>query len=639
MTASGDVLGTAVSGLLSFQRAIATTGHNITNANTEGYSRQRVEMATLKPFGTGSGYIGTGVHVTGIKRLYDDFLGGQVVGRTSLNAQFENFQAFASQVDNLLGSPEASLSPVMQDFFNAMQDVANDPTSIPARQLLLSQGDTLANRFHTLNQRLEGLRAGTNQQLQLKVEEINSLAQNVAKLNKDIALADGYGDNLPNDLLDQRNLAIEKLAELTSVNTVPQDDGSINVFIGTGQNLVLGNSASSLAVTQNKYDPTQLDVGINLGGTLVDMTNQLSGGAIGGLFEFRHDVLDATQNALGRIAVGLSESYNQQHRAGMDLNNQLGGDFFNDLTSATVLPNRTNTGNAVVTADITDISALTTGDYILAQTSGVYSLKNVQTGTITTLATFPGGAETIDGITLNLASGAMLDGDSIMIRPTRTASTDIDMVLTSPDEIAAAAPVRTSTTSANTGSGEISAGEVLDATDPALLNTVRIEFTAANQYDVVDETSGSTLASGVAYSNGANIDYNGWRVQINGSPQTGDIFRVEYNANGVSDNRNMLKLFDLQKQGTLVNGSASYQQTYAQLVGDVGSKTRQANINGEAQKALLNQAIEAHKEISGVNLDEEAANLVKFQQAYQAAAQVITISDSIFQTLINAVRR
>ena len=640
MATTGDILGTAISGLLASQRQLTTTSHNISNVNTPGYSRQQVDLVTRPPFATGGGFIGNGVDVASIRRVYDQFLTDQVFSRTSLDSQLKSFESYASQVDNMLSDPSSGLAPVLQDFFNAAQDVADDPTSIPARQLLMSRGDTLTNRFSVLEQRLNDLGDSVNKQMSLMVGDVNSLASSIAKVNHDIVLRSGSGSGRtpPNDLLDQRDQLIEKLSGYVSVSTVEQDDGSLNVFIGNGQNLVLGKQATPLETVNNQYDKSQLEIGIGVGGNVVNITKQLTGGSIGGILDFKSQVLDPSINSLGRVAIGLAQNFNDQHKMGMDLNNQLGGAFFNDLNAVTPLASSKNTGNAVISAAVSDPNALTTGDYILARSGANYTLTNTANNSVTALATFPGGSETVDGITINLTSGALQDGDSFLIRPTRQAANDIKVTISSPDEIAAAAPIRSSAVISNTGNGIVSPGEVLDATNPALLNTVRIQFTSANQFDVVDETSGSTLASGLAYTSGGNVDYNGWRIQISASPQSGDIFRIEQNTGGVSDNRNALKFIDLQKSGNLINGTATYGQAYGQLVGDIGSKTHQAQMNSEAQSALLKQAVEARGEVSGVNLDEEAANLIRFQQSYQAAAQVITIANSVFQSLISAVR-
>ncbi len=633
--AVGDILGSGISGLLAFQRSLAGASHNIANVNTEGYSRQRVELGTRPPQPSGAGFIGQGAQIEGVRRIYDEFLTLQVRSYTSANAQLQSYYSLASQLDNLLADPQAGLSPSLQDFFNAVQGLANDPASIPARQVLLSNGENLAKRLHALDQRMRDLRGAINGQLQSGVSEINGYAQAIAKVNQAISLAQGAaGGKPPNDLLDQRDALIVKLAQLTGVTTVAQDNGMVNVFIGNGQTLVAGTQASVLSVTKNPYDPSRYEIGYQNSDQAI--SDSLTGGKLGGMLQFRNQVLDGTQNLLGRVATGLALTFNAQHRKGQDLNGAMGADFFS-VAAPKTFAHSSNTGNAVVGATLASASALTGSDYVLQRTSGGYTLTRLSDNTVTTLATFPGGAETVDGLTLSLTSGALNVGDRFLIQPTRNGAADIAVAVKDARLIAAAAPVRSSAALTNQGNATISAGEVLDSTHAALLNTVTITFN--NPPTTFTITGVVPDPSPVAFTSGANIDFNGWRVQITGTPQAGDSFTVQQNTNGVSDNRNALLLGNLRTQLTLAGGSASYQDAYGQLVADVGSNTYQADIGRQAQETQLAQARNARDATSGVNLEEEAADLVRFQQAYQAAAQVISIADTLFQSLLLALRR
>lgn len=652
--AGSDILGVGISGLLAFQRQLATTGHNISNANTEGYSRQLVELSAQNPQFAGNGYIGSGVQVTAVRRAYSDFLTTQVRGATTANSQLQVYHDLASQVDNLLADPQAGLTPSLQRFFDAMQVVANDPASIPARQVLLSEANALADRFHYLDRRLEDMRQGVNTQINSVVNEINSIASGIAAANRQIVDATGYGGGQPpNDLLDKRDALVAQLAQRVAVTAVPQDDGALNVFIGNGQTLVTGGTSSSLSIVSNPYDATRSEVGYTTGGVTAMISDYLTGGTLGAALDFRGQILDPAQNALGRVAQGLMATFNAQHRLGMDLNGNINLDFFSDTTATSprVLGNTNNTGApaAVIAASIGNVNALTTSDYRLDRGAGGYTLTRLSDNTVTNLAVFPGGAETVDGITLSLSSGAIAIGDSFLVQPTRRGANDIAVAIGDATRVAAAVPLRTGATTdanglpTNTGSGKISAGTVSNTTNLLLAAGITLTFDGGTNEFIVTNGPGGTIAYNPATDSGGKqftfASYGGVTFTISGVPADGDSFVIANNTGGVSDNRNALQLGDLRNQLTLANGSATYQGAYGQLVTDVGTTTRRAEINKGAQESLLQQVTEARDAVSGVNLDEEAANLVRFQQAYQAAAQVISISDAMFQTLIDAVRR
>lgn len=639
--ANSDMLGIGISGLLAFQRALGTTSHNINNVNTPGFSRQRTELVTQPPQFAGNGYIGSGVQVDSVRRVYDEFIGMQVRAGTSSFKQLESFHALAAQIDTLLADGNSGLMSALQGFFDAVQQVANDPTSTAARQLMLANGSSLVERFHALDTRMRDLESQVNLQVRNTVSEINTLAKSIAGLNQDIALAQGNGQP-PNDLLDRRDEAIRQLAERVAVTTVKQDDGSVNVFIGNGQTLVVGNRAMALSATANAYNSTQLDVGYTVGSSTINITDQLSGGVLGGALQFRAQVLDPAVNALGRVAAVLSSDFNNQHRLGMDLDGNLGGDFFKPV-GPMVLASTANAGAGSVTGAITNAGALEASDYRLrydgANAYTLTRLSDQQTFAINTGGTSPYTTATIDGFNLTITAGAAV-GDSFLMQPVRTAGAAMSLALADGRSIAAAAPIRTEAGFGNAGSGTISAGTVNGPAPPNANLQQAVTITFDNPPTTFDVTgTGTGNPTNVAYAAGGNISYNGWTLQISGTPVAGDTFTVRANTNGVSDNRNALLLTGLQTGLNVANGTASYEGAYGQLLAGVGVSTHAADINREAQQTLLNQSIAARESVSGVNLDEEAANLVRFQQAYQAAAQVIATADSLFETLLGVVRR
>jgi len=637
---AGGILGTAVSGLLASQRALTTVSHNISNVNTPGYSRQRVEFGTRAPSFIGVGFIGNGVTIESITRLFDQTVINQLRTNTSLSAQLATFHEFSKQIDNLLADPDAGLSPALQGFFDSVQGVSDDPSSIPARQVMLNEAQSLTSRFDFLSTRIKDLGSSVNSQITNAVASINSLASSIANINQDIAVASSGGQP-PNDLLDQRDELVRQLSEFVSVNAVQQASGDLNLSVGNGISLVNGSTVNLMSTTGSEFDPTRLEIVVGAAsGNAVNVTNSISGGLIGGVLDFRQAMLDPTVNELGQIAIALADSFNDQHQLGQDLNGQLGGLFFNDIaaTSPQAFPSVNNGGNATLSVDITDSSTLTANDYLLSFDGAAYTLTNTETNVSTALVGFP-APTTVDGVTFDIAAGAMNAGDRILIRPTYNAASNIALQINNADQIAAAAPVRSTASIGNFGNATISQ-PVVNApppTDANLQQNVTITFnTPPTTFNVVGVGTGDPV--GVGFVSGGNITFNGFTTQINGLPQAGDVFTIESNIGATSDNRNALLLADVQTLQT-VNGVADLQTAYAQVVAGVGTQTHQAGINRTAQDILLDQSIEARETISGVNLDEEAANLIKFQQAYQANAQVIVTINTIFQTLINAVGR
>jgi flagellar hook-associated protein 1 FlgK len=626
--AGADILGIGTSGLLAYQRAIATTGHNISNAATEGYSRQRTEFSTQTPQYAGFGYLGAGVKVAGVERVYNEFLNGQVQASTTDFGRLDGYYNLALRLDTMLSDNASSLSTAIQEFFNAVHDVAGEPASMTARETLQSEALTLSERFGSLDRRLQEMRQDINSELDAAVSDINDLAKSIARLNQDIAAKQASGLQ-PNDLLDQRDQLLTRLSGLVGTTSVTQQDGTVNVFIGRGQSLVIGHQAFSLATMANVYDPTRKDIGYQTsGGNIIDMTTQLAGGRIGGLLDFRRQALEPALGSIGHLAQTFAANINAQHTKGMDLEGNLGANFFQTDTPQ-VLTAATNTGTGSLAVSVANTAALVPTDYLARYNgAGSWTVTRLTDGVTTTGA----GPFALDGLVIAPA-GAPVAGDSFLIRPAGTSAATLRPLLSSARQVAAAAPIRTAANIGNLGDAAISAGEVQDATNPALLTTVTLVFANAANYQV------NGAGPLIPYVSGANIDLNGWRVQIAGTPAAGDSFKVEKNTGGSGDNRNALALADQQSANLLHNGTSSYEGAYGQLVATVGTRAHSAEINLNAQRAIRDQAVAARESVAGVNLDEEAANLVRFQQIYQAAAQVISVANDLFDSLLASVRR
>ncbi|MEZ5542591.1 MAG: flagellar hook-associated protein FlgK [Pseudomonadota bacterium] len=641
------------SALLSYQRALDTIGHNVANVNTPGYSRQRVELAARLPQGTGAGYIGNGVDVITVKRSYNQFISDELRSNTTSFHDLDIMASMAGRLDDLLADENSGLTPVLGSFFDAVQGVANDPASNAARQVLLSEADALASRFQGLDKWMTDSRRSLGTQMAAKVEQINRLAGSIASVNQQIIDAQSAaGGQPPNDLLDSRDQLVLQLSEYVALTTTSQDDGAMNVFIGNGQSLVLGVRANTVGLVERSDDPGQYDITIGVGGAQpITVTGLITGGELGGLLRYRDQVLDPAVNALGRIGVELATFMNEQHRAGVSLNGLPGQEMFS-VTSPQVVADANTTGSISVSFD--DVSKLTTDDYHLSFDGSGWALTRSGSGQAVPLS----GSGTVadpfvaEGVSIVVGSGAAA-GDGYTIRPVRNGAGDFRMLIENPRDLALAAPVRTSAALANAGTGQISAGTVTDIdnaafqTPPGTLNpSVLVHFTSPTAYEIVDQSTSAVIDSGTYDpASGADIfptatlgvDY-GYRVRITGNPAAGDEFNVTYNSNGTGDNRNALLMAGLQTERLMAGGTLGFNDAYGEMVADVGSATHQAQVSSDVQRTVLEQSQSAWSEASGVNLDEEAADMVRYQQAYQAAAQVLSVASQLFDSLINAVR-
>src|SRR5579863_9975283 len=605
-----DMLNTAVSGLMAFQQEIDTTSNNISNANTPGYSRETTDLVSVPGPYIGRVSIGDGVQVSSVQRVYDQTVASQVVSATSAYNQLNSFSTQAAEVDNLLGSTSNGLSSQLQSLASALQTVANAPTSSASRQAFLSQAQQLVSNLQSDDSSLQGLQSQANQQLTSDASQVSSLAQSIATLNKQIMADTSRSQQAPNSLLDQRNQLINQLATYATVTTTQQSDGSVNIYIGSGQTLVTGTTAASLTTIPSAYDPSQDDLALATAAGPTDVTSQ------------------------GQIAVVLSSAMNAQNQAGLDQSGNLGGAIFS-VGAPSVLPDSANNGNATVSATVSNANAITTGNYILRYDGTNWSLSDASSGAGVTMTGngTAGNPFVADGVSLVVSAGAQA-GDSYLIEPTSAAVSGMQVLLTDPSQLAAAAPLLTSANAGNAGNATIDQGSV--ATNGSWVRgNYTLSFTAPAAYQVTN-SAGVVVQSG-AYTFGAPINFNGIQVAVSGAPAAGDSFSINDNASGSGDNRNLSVMAGLLNQ-SLIGGTTSINSAVNQMVTNIGIQTSQAQSGTTAQQSGLTDANNAQQSVSGVNLDEEAANLVQYQQAYQAAAQVINVSSTLFKSLLNAVQ-
>jgi flagellar hook-associated protein 1 FlgK len=630
----GDMLNTAVSGLLAFQQELDTTSNNISNANTPGYSRETTDLVSVPGPYIGDLSVGDGVQVSSVQRVYDQTVASQVVAATSAYNQLNTFSTQAAAVDNLLGSTTGGLSSQLQSLVTALQTVANSPTSSASRQAFLSQAQQLVSSLQNDDSSLQSLGSQTNTQLTSDASEVTSLGQSIATLNQQIMADTSQSTQAPGSLLDQRDQLINQLATYANVTTTQESDGTVNVYIGSGQTLVTGTTAASLTAIPNDYDPSQEDLALSSPAGPIDVTQQISGGTLGGLLQFRSQMLDPAANSLGQIAVVLSDAMNTQNESGLDQSGNLGGAIF-AVGAPNVLPDSANTGNATVSATVSNANALTADNYILSYNGANWILSNASSGASVTMTGNGTAANPFvaDGLSLVVGAGAQA-GDSYQIEPTSGAVAGMQVVMTDPSQLAAAAPLLTAAASTNTGTASIDQGSV--ATNGTWVRgNYTLSFTGPAAYQITN--SAGTVVQNGAYTAGAPITFNGITVAVSGAPAAGDSFSINDNASGTGDNRNLTAMAGLLDQ-SLIGGTTSINSAVNEMVTNIGIQTSQAQSGSTAQQAVLTDASNAQQSVSGVNLDEEAANLVQYQQAYQAAAQVINVSSTLFQSLITAVQ-
>ncbi|MDK2123727.1 flagellar hook-associated protein FlgK [Parachitinimonas caeni] len=891
-----SIYGIAVSGLSAAQIGLTVTGHNIANASTPGYSRQVIRQSASSPQPTGGGFVGRGAQIDTIKRNFSEFTTRQVQGAQAQASYLEGYLNHIKDLDNLLADPSAGLTPALQDFFRGVQTAANNPASVPARQSLLGLSESLIARFQTLSGRVNQIVADVNLEITSTVSNINAITSQIADLNDDIVIAAGTaGGQPPNDLLDKRDQLVKELNQYIKSSVVKQSDGSYNIFVGNGQNLVVGNQAFTLGAVPAKDDPQRIDVAYQQYGIVAEISSKmLTGGTLGGILEFRESVLDLSRNSLGRVALALAQTFNDQHRQGQDLNGIGGTNFFKfpladvqdqhigsgdgrvsaDIADNTVVnsaytlafdgtnynltrtsdglaltlsqqqmtdgvtamgirlrlnpgtwtagdtvnlsyvgftadiidqsrfidsdfslaydgtnytltrlsdgrtttfdqtqfsagaasfgiritpdaattwtagdvrrisfppaaskiaANRENRGNADMAVAITNVGALTTSDYEFSFEGPDYRVTRKSDNTIFNISAsdFAKGPVTVDGLQFRQVAGTLLPGDRFLIQPTKQFAENLSIAIKDPSLVAAATPIRANSSNlsiqvsanpANTGGGTITGiTQWIEAKTGVNANPVEVIFTnPADHFDVKDTVTGATLQSNVAftapqtltvngysvtldggpnpgdrfritprantgnasvtsgtvtgapvnqnlkqpvsiifnnpptsfnvtglgtnnpinvpYVSGSDISFNGWSIKISGQPGAGDVFTVGPNTAGVADNRNMLKLGELQTKNILAGGTTTYQGSYSKLVSDVGVKANEVNINYSAQTELLKQAETSQQGVSGVNLDEEAANLLIYQQAYLAASRTVQIAQKAFEEVLNIGR-
>lgn len=624
-----DLLATGSSALLAFQRALATVSHNVANVNTPGYTRQRVDLEARPGAGTQKTYIGAGVQVQDLQRLADGLVFARQIDSSGELGRLQQVSDLSNRVDSLMSSDATSLSQPWSDFTTAIDGVASDPTSRTARSQLLSAASHLVDRFRTLDGRLGQIDEDVDQKITSSVADVNRLSGEIANLNRDIVAA---GTNASPDLLDARDQRIDQLAALVGGSALAQDDGSVNVFTAGGQALVLGIRSQQLSTSPDPYHPERLQLALTTPAGPVALGAGNVSGSLGGLLEFRGNVLDPTRAELGRLATAFATQYNATQQAGVDYNGNAGAAMF-AIPAPRVAAHASNAGSATLAASVSDVSALQGADLVLRYDGSAWAATRADDGSSVTMS----GAGTaaspfvVNGVSI-VVSGSAAAGDRFDVSPTSGIASGLQVTLSDPLAIAAAAPLQVGVDTTNTGTAHATGTQITNATTFASFSGATIDFLDSTQYTI-------NGAGPYTYTPGTPIASGGWSLSLEGTPAAGDSFTLSRTPPRSADNANARAMAVLDQTGVLDGGITSITTGMGTLTAQVGGDARHAELSLQAQQTIHDQIAAERDSESGVNLDEEAADMLRYQQAYQAAAQVMATADTLFQTLLGAVRR
>ena len=630
---------------------LQTTSHNIANANVAGYSRQQAELSTAQGQFTGGGYFGRGVDVTTVTRSHSDFLTREAASARSLSSMDAARLQQLQRLENVFKPGEAGLGAATSNFMDAMVDLSSRPADMATRQVALARAGDLAARFTEAGTALDDVQAGVHAELRTAVSEVNSLAKSIAAVNQRIADSRGLGQPA-NDLLDERDRLISRLSTHMQVTRMEAEDGTMAIFVDGGQRLVLGTHAATLKVLQDESDPSRAAVGMVEGGVQRRLGSNTLGGSLSGLLRFQNEDLTAARTLVGQLAASLAGAVNDTQRKGLNLQPPLGQVASSELFGVgapAALPNTANTrdasGNLIgaITLTTVDATALQASEYDLRETavgSGSWVLTRLADGQTTAV----NSGDVVDGMRIDFSS-APAAGDRFLLQPVTRAANGMTRLLSDPRDLAAALPMLATTSTANTGTAAVSSLRMNGAT-PVPNTTARVTFTS-NTGDYTWElfdASNTLLNTGTAvWQGGASIpepptDINGFTLQLSGVPRSGDVIAIAPTpASAVaSNNGNALALLAL-RDAAITNGHTST-DAWSYALADIGVRVQSGQSSADISEAVAGQTETARSSQSGVNLDEEAARLIQYQQSYQAAAKILQVAQSLFDSLIELGR-
>lgn len=659
---------TGVSGLLAAQQQLATTGHNIANVNTEGFNRQRAEQDTFLGHNNGGNYIGTGTYINDVVRIYDQFSYREQLFNQSNLGNADTLHTDLNQLNEIMSFAGNAVVDGIDSFYQTINGIADNPSDIGLRSIALSQANILASDFNSLNENFNQIEKSINGEIEEVVGQISKISLELAKINEQVLTDKGLAvGGQPNDLLDRRDQLIHELGEYTNVSTIEDQNGVMTVMIGSGATLVAGITPLTVSVRAGDPDPLKTELQISGPNSTVALNGAILGGALGAKIEFRDEHLAQTRGEIDRLAMAISQTLNAAQSSGLDLNVQQGLNFFTDINTTALMEGRvmapsTNNGTVSASVEITDVSALTANEYQIKYDGVNYVMTNMDTMSASILTlTPPNHYDSGQGFDFVIDSGAPAPDDVFIVRPGKNSAALMKVTLTSELGIAASSAIEVESSENNVSDGSIKITEVYD---PVAARNFTSTLNADLTVDVYESAPGTyayrvfdsgnpppapTIATGT-FAAGSNAVINlpplpsgpAFQIEIGGDPVgQGPLARETFtiaDAFGVGNANNALAMALTQEQGILNNGKDTFGQGIAISIADVGSKAKSAEIVASTADALYTQAFNRNQEISGVNLDEEAANMLKFQQAYQAASQIISTANTLFDTIFNAVR-
>ncbi len=624
------LIGIGQSALSAAYAQLQTTGHNIANVNTPGYVRQEAMLESAGGHYTGGGYIGRGVNVTDVARRYDQFIAREVTTTTALATGDAARSRALDQLDRLLADTDTGLGVAIDDLRSSIADLVNRPDDASTREVVIRRAAAMAEQFRDTAGQLQRLGADTDLRIGETVEQVNSKLEAIANLNRQIAATQGSGKQ-PSDMLDQRDKLIDEVAGSIQVTRMTQADGSVSLFSAAGHALVLGRSTSKLTTQPDPLDPARQQVAFQVSGTVIAADAATLGtGTLAGLLRFRDQDLASAQAKVGQLAAAVAGAYNGQQALGLDQQGRPGAALFG-ANGVQAVPAGNNKGNIALNVAIADPSKLRATDYRLSFDGSSYQLESLADGSVSTLAGLPA---TVDGLEITVGSGSMTIGDRVTIKGASQFAAQMKLALADGRGLATGVPASVEIGGANQGSVALDSFAQVSA-DPNAAQAVTLNFTSATTFDVSGTGTGNP--TGLTYTPGEPISFNGWTLALRGTPAAGDAVALTPTANAGVDNRNARAMAAMGER-PLVDG-ASFTSAFASLLADVGSRTLQGQAAAQSSNALLSNAKASFAAESGVNLDEEAARLIQYQQAYQAAAKVVATANSMFDTIMSMMSR
>jgi flagellar hook-associated protein 1 FlgK len=634
-----DLLNIARTGVQASQAQLGVTSNNIANANTEGYNRQVATQSSLESQRLGNNFYGTGTYVSDVKRVYNEFAARELrIGQTSMSAAETSYSKL-SELDQIYSQIGKMVPENLNNFFASINSVADLPTDLGIRTNSLSSAQQLAAGLNQMQSQLDGQVKQTNSQIESITTRINEISKELGNINLELMKS----QDQDSQVLDKQDALILELSQYAQVNVIALDTGAKSIMLGGSVMLVSGEVSMSMGISTGDPYPNEPRINASIGDKTLNIDPSKLGGQLGALFSFRDDTLLPASTELGQLALGIADTFNEMQSKGFDLNGDVGSDIFRDINdplmaSGRVGSNSTNSGTAAMSVNIDDVGALSGSTYQLSfTTANGYQLTDNQTGKVSNLTLSGTQLTSSAGFSINVAGGPIADGDKFEIRPTAGAAAGLKVVMTDPKGIAAAGPTLTSA-STNLGNTSVS----LNSMDSTVAGfqvgstiTFKLDTTTPTTFQAFN-AAGTEIGTGPYSYSGNNINAFGMDFDITGSG-TSNSFTFDL-AFAEGNNNNAVEMAKLSDVKLMNNGTGTLTSVFENTKLDIGSQTKSAEVRVGSATAIYQQASTRVQSESGVNLDEEAANLLRFQQSYQAAARIMTTAQTIFDTLLSSVR-